>query len=128
MPIRTGLRHFLRAAAICLLISFPSSHGSAQNLPASHTRDITRVSQIQIAECLKRRDVIFVAAGTIEAQGISPGDREYIAPLGSAAQMAEAADAVYMPNPVLLLSGFDDYIARHRLYLHPAGRGQNHVR
>ena len=98
MPIRTGLRHFSRAAAVCLLISFPASHASAQNPPAWHTRDITRLSQIQIAEYLKRSDVIFVAVGAIEAQGIKPSDREYIAPLGSAAQMAEEADAVYMSN------------------------------
>jgi creatinine amidohydrolase len=59
---------------------------------------VTRLSQIQIAEYLKRSDVIFVAVGAIEAQGINPSDREYIGPLGSAAQMAEQADAVYMPN------------------------------
>src|SRR5213075_416474 len=59
---------------------------------------VTRLSQIQIAQYLKRSDVIFVAVGAIEAQGYNPSDREYIAPLGSAAQMAEEADAVYLPN------------------------------
>ena len=63
-----------------------------------HTRDVTRLSQIQIADYLKRSDAIFVAVGAIEAQGYNPSDREYIAPLGSAAQMAEEADALYLPN------------------------------
>jgi creatinine amidohydrolase len=63
-----------------------------------HTRDVTRLSQLQITDYLKRKDVIFVAVGATEAQGANPSDREYIGPLGSAAQMAEEADAVYMPN------------------------------
>lgn len=63
-----------------------------------HTRDVTRLSQVQIKDYLKRSDVIFIAVGATEAQGANPSDREYIAPLGSAAQMAEEADAVYMPN------------------------------
>lgn len=71
---------------------------SGQTASRWHTRDVTRLSQIQISQYLKRSDVIFVAVGAIESQGINPSDREYIGPLGSAAQMAEEADAVYMPN------------------------------
>ncbi len=63
-----------------------------------HTRDVTRLSQVQISEYLKRSDVIFVAVGATESQGAFPSDLEYIGPLGSAAQMAEEADAVYLPN------------------------------
>src|ERR1044071_1334575 len=63
-----------------------------------HTRDVTRLSQLEIKEYLRHSDVIFVAVGATEAQGINPSDREYIAPLGSAAQMAQEADALYMPN------------------------------
>jgi hypothetical protein len=59
---------------------------------------VTRLSQVQISDYLKRNDVIFVAVGATESQGTSPSDMEYIAPLGSAAQMAEETDAVYMPN------------------------------
>jgi creatinine amidohydrolase len=70
-----------------------------------HTRDVTRLSQIQIAEFLKRSDVIFVAVGATEAQGFNPSDMEYIAPLGSAAQMAEEGDAVYLPNIAFMYPG-----------------------
>jgi creatinine amidohydrolase len=70
----------------------------AQTSRRMHTRDVTRLSQLQITDYLKRKDVIFVAVGATEAQGALPSDREYIAPLGSAAAMAEEADAVYMPN------------------------------
>jgi creatinine amidohydrolase len=69
----------------------------AQTRPM-HTRDVTRLSQLQITEYLKKKDVIFIAVGATESQGGMPSDREYIGPLGSAAQMAEEADAVYMPN------------------------------
>lgn len=53
---------------------------------------------MQVSQYLKRSDVIFVPVGAIEAQGANPSNREYIGPLGSAAQMAEEADAVYLPN------------------------------
>jgi creatinine amidohydrolase len=62
------------------------------------TRDVTRLSQMQVSQYLKRSDVIFVPVGAIEAQGANPSNREYIGPLGSAAQMAEEVDAVYLPN------------------------------
>lgn len=71
---------------------------SGQNNAAWHTRDVTRLSQVQISNYLKRSNVIFVGVGTIESQGQGPSDLEYVAPLGSAAQMAADADAVYMPN------------------------------
>src|SRR5271156_511293 len=80
-----------------LAILFAATAG-AQGARRMHTRDVTRLSQLQITEYLKRKDVIFVAVGATEAQGALPSDREYIAPLGSAAAMAEEADAVYMPN------------------------------
>lgn len=53
---------------------------------------------MQISDYLKRSDVILVAVGATESQGANPSDMEYIGPLGSAAEMAEQADALYMPN------------------------------
>jgi len=87
------LSFILGSAAILFVAA-----AQAQNARPMHTRDVTRLSQLQITEYLKRKDVIFVAVGATEAQGALPSDREYIAPLGSAAAMAEDADAVYMPN------------------------------
>jgi hypothetical protein len=69
-----------------------------QVVPKWHTRDVTRLSQVQISDYLKRSNVIFVAVDATESQGASASDREYIAPLGSAAQMAEETDSVYLPN------------------------------
>lgn len=68
-----------------------------QTTPKPRTRDVTRLSQVEIANYLKRSDVIFVPVGAIEAQGVLPSDREYVAPLAMATQMAEDADAVYLP-------------------------------
>jgi hypothetical protein len=78
---------------------------SGQTVPKWHTRDVTRLTQVQISDYLKRKDVIFVAVGATEAQGRNPSDREYIAPLGSAAQMAEEGDAVYLPNVSFMYPG-----------------------
>ena len=68
-----------------------------QSSPKLRTRDVTRLSQIEIADYLKRSDVVFVPVGAIEAQGALPSDREYVAPLAMAMKMAEKADAVYLP-------------------------------
>lgn len=86
---------FLPKLTLITLISALVAWG--QNAPKLRTRDVTRLSQIEVANYLKRSDVIFVPVGAIEAQGVLPSDREYVAPLGMAMQMAEEADAVYMP-------------------------------
>lgn len=70
-----------------------------------HTHDVTRLTQVQISDYLKRKDVIFVAVGATEAQGRNPSDLEYIAPLGSAAQMAIETDSVYLPNISFMYPG-----------------------
>jgi creatinine amidohydrolase len=59
---------------------------------------VTRLNQVEIANYLKRSDIVFVPVGAIEAQDVLPSDREYIAPLGMAMKMAEDADAVYLPH------------------------------
>jgi len=87
-PLLTNLMFFL------LIPSLPLPGQDSSKL---RTRDVTRLSQIAIADYLKRSDVIFVPVGAIEAQGVLPSDREYVAPLGMAMKMAEEADAVYLP-------------------------------
>jgi creatinine amidohydrolase len=63
-----------------------------------HTRDLTRLSQIQVADYLKRSDIIFIPVGAVETNGIMPSDRDYVSPLAYAMTMADELDALYMPG------------------------------
>jgi len=63
-----------------------------------HTRDLTRLSQVQVSEYLKRSDVIFIPIGSVETNGIMPSDRDYVTPLAYAMTMAEELDALYLPG------------------------------
>ena len=63
-----------------------------------HTRDLTRLSQVQVADYLKRSDIIFIPVGAVETNGIMPSDRDYVSPLGMSIAMAEELDALYMPG------------------------------
>jgi len=53
-----------------------------------HTRDLTRLSQVQIADYLKRSDVVFIPVGAVESNEILPSDRNYVLPLAMAMAMA----------------------------------------
>src|SRR6185295_12828535 len=81
-------------ALACCLMTAPL-HGQVRKL---HTRDLTRLSQIQVADYLKRSDIIFIPIGAVETNGIMPSDRDYVAPLAYAMTMAEELDALYMPG------------------------------
>src|SRR3954462_15271150 len=76
----------------------------AATVPASsqvrklHTRDMTRLSQVQVADYLKRSDIIFIPVGAVETNGIMPSDRDYVSPLGVSIALAEELDALYMPG------------------------------
>src|SRR3954462_2172719 len=63
-----------------------------------HTRDLTRLSQVQVADYLKRSDIIFIPVGAVETNGIMPSDRDYVSPLAYATTMADELDALYMPG------------------------------
>jgi len=65
-----------------------------------HTRDLTRLSQVQVADHLKRSDIIFVPLGAVETNGIMPSDRDYVSPLAYAMAMADEVDGLYMPGLV----------------------------
>jgi creatinine amidohydrolase len=78
----------------CLLMLMPAS-GQVRKL---HTRDMTRLSQVQVADYLKRSDIIFIPLGAVETNGIMPSDRDYVAPLAYAMAMADELDALYMPG------------------------------
>ncbi len=67
---------------------------SAQIRPL-HTRDLTRLSQVQVAEQLKRSDVIFIPVGAVETNGIQPSGRDYTWPLAYAQLMAEETGGLF---------------------------------
>jgi len=83
------------AALICCAMPQEPSPGQLRKL---HTRDMTRLSQVQVAQYLKRSDIIFIPVGAVETNGIMPSDRDYVAPLAYAMTMADELDALYMPG------------------------------
>src|SRR5712671_7009197 len=82
------------ALAWCLVQSAPF-WGQVRKL---HTRDLTRLSQVQVADYLRRNDIIFIPVGAVETNGIMPSDRDYVSPLAYAMAMAEETDSLYMPG------------------------------
>lgn len=80
-------------AAACLWVA-PLT-GQVRKL---HTRDMTRLSHVQVADYLKRSDIIFIPIGAVETNGIMPSDRDYVSPLAYAMAMADELDALYMPG------------------------------
>jgi creatinine amidohydrolase len=86
------------AAAVCL------APLSAQ-VRKLHTRDMTRLSQVQVADYLKRSDIVFIPVGAVETNGILPSDRDYVSPLGMCIAMADELDALYMPGLIWSYAG-----------------------
>ena len=99
------------AIALCVLAS-----GQVRKL---HTRDMTRLSQVQVAEHLKRQDVVFIPVGAVETNGIFPSDRDYVSPLAYAMALAEEADALYMPGLIWSYPG-TTVVAPATVYLSPS--------
>src|SRR5256885_13877158 len=94
MITKTQWRTIGFAVACCFIVTGPM-WGQVRKL---HTRDMTRLSQIQVADYLKRSDIIFIPVGAVETNGILPSDRDYVYPLGYALAMAEELDALYVPG------------------------------
>jgi creatinine amidohydrolase len=86
------------AAALILLGACILAEPCAAQVRKLHTRDMTRLSQVQVGTYLKRSDIIFIPVGAVETNGIMPSDRDYVYPLGMAMAMAEEIDALYMPG------------------------------
>jgi creatinine amidohydrolase len=84
----------LLIALLCLLAPL-----SAQ-VRKLHTRDLTRLSQVQVAEVLKQTDIVFIPVGAVETNGIQPSNRDYVWPLAYAMAMAEETGGLYMPGLV----------------------------
>ena len=60
-----------------------------------HTRDLTRLSQVQVDAQLKQSDVIFIPVGAVETNGIQPSARDYVSPLAFTMAMAEETGGLY---------------------------------
>jgi creatinine amidohydrolase len=94
MILTSGSRIF--QTLLCAAVVF---HWQAQGqVRKLHTRDLTRLSQVQVADYLKRSDIVFIPVGAVETNGIMPSDRDYVSPLGMAIAMADDLDALYMPG------------------------------
>ena len=91
---KNTIQLILMGLAGCLVATAPLP-GQVRKL---HTRDMTRLSQIQVADYLKRSDIIFIPVGAVETNGIMPSDRDYVSPLAYAMAMADELDALYMPG------------------------------
>jgi creatinine amidohydrolase len=85
----------LAAAGLACFMTTAPLWGQVRKL---HTRDLTRLSQVQVADYLKRSDVIFIPVGAVETNGIMPSDRDYVSPPAYAMAMADEMDALYMPG------------------------------
>jgi creatinine amidohydrolase len=83
------------AAALAVLLQVGPTAAQVRKL---HTRDLTRLSQVQVVDYLKRSDIVFIPIGAVETNGIMPSDRDYVSPLAYAMAMAEELDALYMPG------------------------------
>src|SRR5262244_883348 len=84
-----------------------------------HTRDLTRLSQVQVADYLTRKDIVLIPVGAVETNGIMPSDRDYVYPLAWAMAMADETDALYMPGLAWSFPG-TTVIAPATIYLPPS--------
>src|SRR6266699_5945555 len=104
--------------------------GLASCLPGQvrklHTRDLTRLSQVQVADYLKRSDIIFIPVGAVETNGIMPSDRDYVSPLAYAMAMAEETGALYMPGLIWSFPG-TTVVGPATIYL-PPGAGTAYLK
>src|SRR5580658_4438003 len=92
----TGIRFkLIWFAAACLTLTPLSAQ-----VRKLHTRDLARLSQVQVAAYLQRSDIVFVPLGAVETNGIMPSDRDYVSPLAYAMAMADEVDGLYMPGLV----------------------------
>ena len=99
----------------CALIQAPPLAAQVRKL---HTRDLTRLSQVQVAEYLKHKDIVFVPVGAVETNGIFPSDRDYVYPLAIAMAAAEETDALYMPGLIWSYPG-TTVVAPATIYMPP---------
>ncbi|MEZ5351779.1 MAG: creatininase family protein [Bryobacteraceae bacterium] len=85
--------------SIAILAIAAAVPASAQVRPL-HSRDLTRLSQVQVADQLTKSDVIFIPVGAVETNGILPSGRDYVYPLAFAMTLADQTGGLYVPGLV----------------------------
>ena len=70
---------------------------AAPVIPQMRTRLMTSLTGYEVAEYLKRNDVLYVPVGPTEVNGGAPTDVEYVIPLAYAIKLAEKSDGLVMP-------------------------------
>jgi creatinine amidohydrolase len=73
------------------------STSNSSTVPKMRTRLLTSLTGYEVADYLKRSDVIFVPVGPTEVNGGNPMDVEYVIPLAYAIKLAEKSDGLVMP-------------------------------
>jgi creatinine amidohydrolase len=112
--------HVLRPAMAgligCLVLQAIPAWAQVRKL---HTRDATRLSQVQVMDQLKRSDIVFIPIGSVETNGIMPSDRDYVSGLAYAMAMAEETGGLYMPGLVHSFPG-TTVIGSSTVYMSPS--------
>ena len=66
-------------------------------VPHMRTRLLTSLTGYEVADYLKRNDVIFIPVGPTEVNGGNPTDVEYVIPLAYALKLAKKSDGLVLP-------------------------------
>lgn len=102
---------------LAFFVAGPTESAWAQVRPL-HTRDLTRLSQVQVADHLKQNDIVFIPVGAVETNGIMPSDRDYVTPLAYAMAMADETGGLYMPGLIWSYPGITR-LAAATIYMSP---------
>ena len=62
------------------------------------TRDVTRLSQLQVTEYLKHNDTIYIPIGSVETSGTRPSNVDWVHAVGYCTAAAEETDSLFMPG------------------------------
>jgi len=90
----------MRKLVISFILLFGASLAWPQAVAQMRTRLLTRLTNTEIEQYLKRNDVIFIPVGTVEPHSEIPLDAEYVAPLAYALKLAEEGDGLVLPGMV----------------------------
>ena len=97
MTFAGSVNAFLANAQSAGGASAPDSATTPSTVPHMRTRVMTSLTGYEIADYLKRNDVIFVPVGPTELNGGNPVDVEYVIPLAYAIKLAEKSDGLVFP-------------------------------
>jgi creatinine amidohydrolase len=97
MTFAGSVNAFLANAQSAGGASAPDSATTPSTVPHMRTRLMTSLTGYEVADYLKRNDVIFVPVGPTEVNGGNPVDVEYVIPLAYALKLAEKSDGLVLP-------------------------------